>query len=223
MSQASEQHRYPSTLSFIVLILSVIAIWLSLILQFCISIPAYIKNGWSLVGVLVQLFSFFTIQSNLLAGLGLSALLLNRSTTVYKFFSRGYVLTGIVLYVAVVGLVYNIILRSLWHPEDLFKLADELLHSINPILFFVCWLIFSPKEKLKWAQSLNWLWFPFLYLIYTLIRGAATNFYPYPFIDAGKLGYFTIAINSLVLLVVFLALGLLLILLTRALSKQNKA
>jgi hypothetical protein len=216
MWQTPVQNHSTSKLSYTVLILLMILIWFSLVLQFYISIPAYIHNGRSLPGTLVQLFSYFTIQTNLLAGLCLGALLLKPSTTLHRFFSRGYVFTGIVLYITIVGLVYNIILRSLWHPTGLFRVADELLHSVNPLLFVTYWLIFVPKERLKWAQALNWLWFPFLYLIYVLIRGAITHLYPYPFIDAGQLGYFSIIINALLLLVVFLLLGLLLILLTRS-------
>lgn len=196
-------------------------VWFALILQFSISIPAQIKTGYSLSGAIIQILSFYTIQSNLMVGLSLWALLLKPSNALHKFFLRGYVLGGICLYIIVVGLVYNIVLRSLWAPEGLLKVADELLHTINPLLFVIYWLIFARQEKLKWIQSLNWLWFPFLYLVYTLIRGAITQFYPYPFIDVVKLGYGSICINSLVLLVVFLVLGLLLIFITRVLKRNT--
>jgi len=196
-------------------------VWFALILQFSISIPAQIKTGYSLPGAIIQILSFYTIQSNLMVGLSLWALLLKPSNALHKFFLRGYVLGGICLYIIVVGLVYNIVLRSLWAPEGLLKVADELLHTINPLLFIIYWLIFARQEKLKWRQSLNWLWFPFLYLVYTLIRGAITQFYPYPFIDVVKLGYGRICINSLVLLVVFLGLGLLLIFITRVLKRNT--
>jgi len=221
MQQTPAQNHNRNNISSFILVLALISVWFSLVVQFCISIPAYINDGRSLPGTLVQLFSYFTIQVNLLAGLGLGALLLKPSTAFNKYFSQGYVLTGIALYITIVGLVYNIILRSLWHPIGLFKLTDELMHLINPILFVVYWLIFVPKERLKWTQSLSWLWFPFLYLVYILIRGAITQIYPYPFIDAGKLGYYSIIIHSLLLLVVFLLLGLLLILLTRTLSPKS--
>jgi hypothetical protein len=198
-----------------------LVVWFGLVLQFSLSIPAQIKTGFSLTGAIVQILSFFTIQCNLMVGLSLWALLLKPSNSLHKFFSRGYVLGGICLYIIVVGLVYNIILRSLWQPEGLFKIADELLHSINPLLFAIFWLIFvARRDKLKWAQSLNWLWFPFLYLVYSLIRGPITHFYPYPFIDVNKLGYSHVFINSFVLLIVFLVLGLLLITVTRSLKRE---
>lgn len=196
-------------------------VWFALILQLSISIPAYMQTGHSWMGAVIQILSFFTIQSNLLAGVSLWALLLKPSNTLYRFFSRGYVIGGICLYIIVVGLVYNIILRSLWHPTGLFKLADELLHSVNPLLFVIYWLFFARSENLKWKQSIYWLGFPFLYLIYTLIRGAITRSYPYPFIDAVKLGYGQVLISSLVLLIVFLVLGLLLIFVSRKMKRST--
>lgn len=210
MKQSTSMYK-PSKAATIYAAVAGLVIWFVLILQVSISIPTYMQEGYSWVGAFIQILSFFTIQSNLLVGICLWALLLKPSSAFYRFFSKGYVLGGICLYIIVVGLVYNIILRSLWHPQGLFKLADELLHSINPVLFVIYWLIFAPREKLKWVQSINWLWFPFLYLVYTLIRGAITQLYPYPFINVVKLGYGHVLINSSILLVVFLGLGLFLI------------
>ena len=218
MQQAPTQStgKPPVTISFLLMAL----IWFGLILQFCISIQAYLHDGRSLPGALVEFFSYFTIQVNILTGLSLFALLLKPETRLNNFFSRGYVFTGVVLYIIIVGLVYNTILRDIWHPVGLFRLADELLHLVNPVLFVAYWLIFIRKQALKWTQALNWLWYPLLYVIYVLIRGALTQLYPYPFIDAGKFGYSAIMINSLGLLVVFLLLGLLLIFITRKLSSK---
>jgi hypothetical protein len=218
MPQAPTQStgRVPVTISFFLMVL----IWFGLILQFCISITAYLHEGRSLPNALVQFFSYFTIQVNILAALSLIALVLKPQTRLNSFFSKGYVFTGVVFYIIIVGLIYNTILRGIWQPTGLFRLADELLHLVNPLLFVAYWLIFIPKQKLKWAQALNWLWYPFIYVIYALIRGALTNAYPYPFIDAGKFGYNKIMINSVVLLVVFLLLGLFLIFITRKLSSK---
>ena len=206
----------PVTISFLLMAL----IWFGLILQFCISMTAYLHQGRSLPNALVDFFSYFTIQVNILAGISLFALLLKPQTWLNNFFSRGYVFTGVVFYIIIVSLIYNTILRGIWQPTGLSRLADELLHLVNPAFFVIYWLIFIPKQALKWTQALNWLWYPFIYVIYALIRGALTKLYPYPFIDAGKFGYNKIMINSVVLLVVFLLLGLLLIFITRKLSSK---
>lgn len=206
-----------ATITFLLMVL----VWFGLILQFCISMQAYLHDGLSLTKALVQFFSYFTIQVNILVGLSLIGLLLKPQTWLNDFFSRGYVFTGVVFYIIIVGLIYNTILRGIWKPVGLFRLADELLHLVNPLLFVAYWLILINKPALKWSQAFNWLWYPFIYVIYALIRGALTNIYPYPFIDAGKFGYNKIMINSVVLLVVFLVLGLLLIFITRKLSSKK--
>lgn len=219
MPQTSTQNT--GKLLVTILFFSMMMVWFGLILQFSISIPDLLHKGWSLTAALIQFFSFFTIQSNILAGLSLLALLLKPQSRLNSFFSKEYVFTGVLLYIIIVGLVYNTILRGIWQPTGLAKLADELLHVINPLLFIACWLLFGRKRPLKWAQALKWLWYPFFYVIYILIRGALTNLYPYPFIDAGKLGYSAIMINSLGLMVVFLLLGLLIVFITRKLNSKN--
>ncbi|WPU96544.1 Pr6Pr family membrane protein [Mucilaginibacter sabulilitoris] len=206
-------------LSQLILILSVLLIWFSLIAQFCISIPASLNQGRSIAGTLVMILSFFTIQVNLLAGLAMGALLLKPSTL--AFFTRGYVIAGIALYITIVCLVSNTVLLGLVHLTGLALVADKLMHLINPILFVAYWLFFIPKEKLKWTQTLNWLWYPFFYFLYTIIRGTVNHWYPYPFINADKLGYSQVIVNSLFILGAFLILGLLFVAISRSMTAKS--
>lgn len=51
-------------------------------------------------------------------------------------------------------------------------------------------------------------WFiPVCYLIFILIRGRLSGFYPYPFVDASVLGYEAVTFNSLGLVLVFIVLA----------------
>jgi hypothetical protein len=52
---------------------------------------------------------------------------------------------------------------------------------------------------------------PLLYLVYSLIRGAITGIYLYPFVEVGKLGYARVALNAVMLLLAFLGTSLLLV------------
>ena len=47
---------------------------------------------------------------------------------------------------------------------------------------------------------------PVLWLVYTLVRGAATDFYPYPFLDADAHGYPAVLATCAGVAVLFLAL-----------------
>jgi hypothetical protein len=51
--------------------------------------------------------------------------------------------------------------------------------------------------------------FPLGYAAYSLVHGAATGFYPYPFIDVNHLGYDKVLTNMAMLILVFGGLGLL--------------
>jgi hypothetical protein len=44
-------------------------------------------------------------------------------------------------------------------------------------------------------------------LAFTLVRGAAIDWYPYPFVDVVAHGYARVAINCLVVAVLFVGLG----------------
>ncbi len=203
--------------------LTVIIIWFALVLQFSISIPAYLSAGYTTIGTIVQIISFFTILSNLLVVICLTVLLIKPKLAWGSFFSRGTVLTSIAVYITVVGVIYSLLLRQLWHPEGWFKLADELLHTINPLLFIIYWLAFVPKAGLKWVNILPWLWYPFAYFIYILIRGAVTGEYPYPFMNVADFGYVKVTINCLLVLLVFAGFGALYVGTGKLMSKKETA
>jgi hypothetical protein len=49
--------------------------------------------------------------------------------------------------------------------------------------------------------------YPIGWLIFTLVRGAAIGFYPYPFLDATTHGYLRVMINCVIVAALFLALA----------------
>ena len=71
-------------------------------------------------------------------------------------------MTAIAVYITIVGLVYNSILRFLWKPEDLQWIVDELIHSVIPLLFISFSLLILPKGKLHWKSVLAWLLYPLI-------------------------------------------------------------
>jgi hypothetical protein len=127
------------------------------------------------------------------------------------FFSKPKNTTAITLYITIVGLVYNAILRFLWAPTGSQKVVDELLHLVIPLLVLLYWFLFVPKKTLEFKNIFPWLIFPAVYLVYTLIRGAFFSFYPYPFVDVNLLGYNKVLLNSFFMLLAFLFFGTLFI------------
>ncbi|TDE27766.1 hypothetical protein E0I61_13715 [Flavobacterium ranwuense] len=182
--------------------------WFAVVLQLYLII---INRVASLPETIVRFFSFFTIQTNILVAICFTFLWLKPKSKWGLFFSKPKNTTAITLYITIVGLVYNAILRFLWAPTGSQKVVDELLHLVIPILVLVYWILFVPKKALGFKDIFLWLIFPSLYLVYTLIRGAFFNFYPYPFIDVNLLGYNIVLLNSFFMLLAFLFFGTLLI------------
>jgi len=176
--------------------------WFAIITQF------YLMMGNRVVSVpetTFRFFSFFTIDTNILVALCFTFIFLRSNSHLGKFFSKATTITAITVYITIVGIVYNVILRSLWEPQGMQKIVDELLHSVIPVLFIIFWLIFVPIKQLRWNDAFPCLSYPLIYMIYALIFGATTNFYPYPFVDVNELGYNKALLNAgAVLLVIFL-------------------
>jgi hypothetical protein len=105
------------------------------------------------------------------------------------FFSDNGVLTAVTIYILIVGLVYNIILRSQWNPKGLQLIVDNGLHTATPLLTLLYCFFYVSVKEVGWKQTPAWLIYPVLYLVYVLIRGSFSNFYPYFFINVSNLGY----------------------------------
>ena len=90
-----------------------------------------------------------------------------------------------------------------------------------PSLYLVYWLAFVPKGTLRYRDAVPWLIYPAIYVILILWRGALIGEYPYPFLNAGGLGYARVALNIVGLGAVFLGLGVAAIWLDRRLTKRK--
>ncbi|MGB3065438.1 Pr6Pr family membrane protein [Sphingobacterium thalpophilum] len=186
--------------------------WFALIMQFVMGLWGANVSGAAYV---VRFFSYFTVLSNALVALHCSYVVFSPKHRQERFLDSPAVVTAITLYIVIVGLIYNAVLRFLVQPQGLLKLVDELLHVVIPCLFFFYWWSFAAKHSLNWKLVCYWLLFPLVYLLYTLSHGVLSDFYPYPFVDVTELGIQHVLLNSFVITVVFLAVGLLLISLTR--------
>lgn len=192
--------------------------WITLILQFYLMMNNRIV---SLPETTLRFFSYFTILTNTLVAITYTVLWVDPPTGRFKALTRVSALTAVTVYILIVGIIYNVILRALWEPKGLQYLVDEALHTVIPLLFFIFWLVFVPKASLEWRQSLSWLGYPIAYVLYILILGAITRFYPYPFADAGQLGYPRALLNGLGIVAAFFLLSLLLIALGKRLPRKQ--
>jgi hypothetical protein len=188
--------------------------WFALALQLYLVIIQS-PPGLAMLGEVITYFSFFTILTNLLVALVFTAIAMRSPAGWVQYFSSPSVQGGTAVYIAIVGMVYQLLLRQLWNPKGAQLLADMLLHAVIPLAYVVYWLIFATRTRLRWTDAVVWLAYPGVYLVYVLARGAVSGLYPYPFVDVNALGYGGVLARAAVLMGVFLAMGLLIVAVTR--------
>lgn len=193
--------------------------WFAVIAQFFLMLE---NRSTSVPEMVLRFFSFFTILTNTLVAIYFTWQSLAAGKSSDSWFSRPGSLTAVTVYILVVGLVYQVALRHVWHPTGLQKVVDELLHSVIPLLVVVYWACYEQRQAIPWKKIPGYLLYPALYLVYILLRGQLSGFYPYPFIHVTELGWPGVLVNSAVLLGVFVLLFVLFIAIGRLLSKKAR-
>lgn len=194
-------------------------IWGGLLLQYYVMLNG--ETPGTLAHRTVNFFSYFTVLTNLLAAIALSAPLVAPNSPFGRFFAKPSVRTAIALYMAVTAVTYIFILQGLWQPKGLHWVADTTLHYLAPALFILDWLLFSPKGTLRWGSVLPWLAFPLAYGLYSIFRGPLSGFWPYPFLDVSQLGMTKVLVNMAAMSGLFLVLGLGFVLIDRLLKRRR--
>ena len=179
--------------------------WFAVIVQFYLHMQ---NSPVPVAEKTLRFFGYFTIDTNILCALCLTFIALQGNSRLGKFFRKATSITALTVYIIIVGITYNILLRNTWNPQGMQKLVDELLHSVIPVYFVLFWFIFVPGKDLKWKDAFPWLIYPISYMVYAIILGAITMFYPYPFVDVNELGYTKALTNSLIVLALIFLLSL---------------
>ncbi|TNM64085.1 hypothetical protein FHN55_14735 [Streptomyces sp. NP160] len=150
--------------------------------------PAFVAVDGSrlgLAGRLANLFSYFTILSNVLV-LVISAVFALRPEPSGALFRVLHL--DALLSIAATGVVYAVLLAGTEHPTGWSVVSNTIFHDVVPVAFPLVWLVFGPRPRLTWRPvALAFVW-PVVWLAYTFVRGAVTGWYPYGFLDATQLG-----------------------------------
>jgi len=157
--------------------------------------------GTGTAGRVIRVLSFFTVQSNILSGIVSAQLAMrpDRDGPLWRV-ARLDALFGI----AVTGVVYATVLARIHEPHGWEQTSSNIVvHYVVPIGMVLGWLLFGPRPRIT-ASVLRWsLAWPVAWLVYTLIRGEATSWYPYPFLDAATQGYGRVLLNAVAVTAVF--------------------
>lgn len=196
--------------------------WVGLAIQQYLIFYSRWEAGASLMGGLINFFSFFTVLTNTLAAVVLSYALVKRPSAAQRFFLAPAVSSGIAVSIVVVGVAYNLLLRHLWQPEGFQFIADELLHDVMPVLFALYWWRCVPKGQLRLTHIGLWMIYPLVYFGYALLRGDLLGQYQYPFIDVSTLGYPQVFVNAGGILAGFVLIALLVVGMDKSLRAPSR-
>lgn len=177
-----------------------IVCWAGLIVQFAVTFG----NQHHLILTFWILLRFFTVITNLLLALLMTWVALGRNAS-------AFVLGGATLAILLVGIVYITLLQGLVHLSGAGIVADTLLHKASPLAMTLWWLVFAPRARLRWSAPLWWCLYPLAYFAYATARGRADGIYPYPFMDAGRIGWTQTFLNAGGIAFAFLIAGLVLV------------
>lgn len=168
----------------------------AVVAQLRVTIALAVESGRDVTTTIVNFFSFFTIQSNLLA----ATVLLAGGWWTWRRARRGedveprwlsVALASVTTYMIVTGVVYNTLLRGVELPQGTtVPWSNEVLHVVAP-LFMLLDHLCAPKRRLRRSTVAVIAAYPVVWAGYTLVRGPLTTnpttgepwWYPYPFLN----------------------------------------
>ncbi len=138
----------------------------------------------------VNFLSYFTNLSNLLAGMVFLAGAARNVRGQPPSRTFNAIRTAATLNMIVVGVVFALLLRNV-DLGDLRPWVNVIVHYVMPLAVTVEYLCWPPRGRAATKQLIVLLLFPTAYVAYVLIRGAATGWYPYPFLNPAIVGGYT--------------------------------
>ena len=157
-----------------------------------------------------QLYSEFTVQSNLVLGLVLVVSAARTRARLPEWWD--HVLGALTFYLVMTGIIYAVLVAppdEPWWSWDMYwpQLAH---HRLAPLFIVLDWLLVTKTVHGKWSRPLTWLIYPSAFLVYSWIRGAIDGWYVYDFLDPTLEGGWPAAlITTAQVLVAFLVIALL--------------
>lgn len=160
-----------------------------------------------------EYFAYFTIQTAMInivvmiAG-GIMAFATERDTRLYTA-----IRASIFSYAIVTGVVYNLLLRDIPNDDGYVGPVwpNESLHVWIPIYIALDWLLTPGRVRIAWSTVWLAVSYPLIWVGVTMLRGSATGWYPYPFLEPdgpnGVMGVVTYVVAIAAFIIVLAALA----------------
>ena len=130
-----------------------------------------------------QLYSEFTIQSNLALGVVLIASAAFPRAALPTWWD--HLFGALVFYLVMTGIVYVVLVappEEPWWTLDLYW-PQMLHHRIAPLFALLDWLVVNRTVRGRWWRPFAWMVYPAAFLAFSWIRGAIDGWYVYDFLD----------------------------------------
>lgn len=147
---------------------------------------------------LTDTLSYFTIWSNVVVAVSTTLLLQRplRDTLV-----RRVLRLDALLMITVTAIVYQVLLAPTIDVEGWSLLTDPILHVVTPLVTVVVWAVWGPRGWISARLVPMALVVPVAWIVWMLLRGAVVDAYPYGFANVSDLGYASVALTLVMILV----------------------
>jgi hypothetical protein len=106
------------------------------------------------------------------------------------------------LMITVTAIVYQVLIAPSVDVEGWSLVTDPILHVVTPLVTVVVWAVWGPRGWISARLVPLALVVPLAWIVWMLLRGAVVDAYPYGFANVGELGYASVSV-TLVLILVF--------------------
>ncbi|HET8969819.1 MAG TPA: Pr6Pr family membrane protein [Candidatus Nanopelagicales bacterium] len=209
--------------------------WIGVLLQLVLSIGGFYPSTQSVpsavgyanldgaagaFGRVADNLSYFTIWSNIVVAVVLTVLALRPGADSPLL---RVLRLDTLLMITITGLVYAVVLAPGAEPLQGWQVAGNFfVHQATPVVTVVVWLVVGPRGWIRWSTIPSALILPIVWLVYTLIRGAVIDAYPYGFLDVIRHGYGTVLLNVVGVLVLGLLVCAVLLAVDRWLTRGRR-
>ena len=193
-------------------------VWAAIAVQLVLNVDRAAAEAVPVWLVPFRLYGYFTIWANTLVALVTSHFALRGDGE--SLLARSGTRAATVVYIVVVGVIYNTLLVQ-YNPQTGLRLAiDTIFHAVVPIAYPLWWLMCVRRGRLGWGHAVPAMGLPLAYCAVAMGRGLLTGKYAYFFIDIDKYGLAQVLFNIAALALLYVGLMAALIGLDRWLARN---
>lgn len=179
-----------------------------------IEVVSYMFEDPFSVGRGLGLIRYYTIQSNTILFV---YLILGFKEKIRQHPLYEKMLPGVVLYITITFMVFATLLQGTFEIPGIRKLGNILVHYVVPVLA-IYYLFKYGESKYTYKDTIVWIIYPLVYIMFMFIYGTITNDYLYPFFNLNVVPIWGVLTMIGILMILFVSLSFIVV---KILSKKK--